>query len=149
MRNNFDLPALVEHDHGNRIHKVLVRAKEKEELAQGSDFVLRMRTFGGFRRFWASRGDRRSWESSLALDLDGGLPVDFIIHHQRSRRLLLSGWGHCLSGQQNACSEQDKPDGFQCAFLSDFSLYLHTHTISVKLIPSKEARLFAWHASSI
>ena len=73
MRNNFDLPALVEHDHGNRIHKVLVRAKEKEELAQGSDFVLRMRTLGGSRRFWASRGDRRSWESSLALDLDGGL----------------------------------------------------------------------------
>jgi hypothetical protein len=54
-----------------------------------------------------------------ALEDDELLQVDFIVHHKRTRRLPLSGLGHCRAGQQNTCSKQDKPDGFHGALLSD------------------------------
>jgi len=40
MRNNFDLPVLVEHDHGNRIQQVFFQAKQMEELTQVGDFLV-------------------------------------------------------------------------------------------------------------
>ena len=65
-------------------------------------------------------------EDLYALEYDEFLQIDFIIHHQRARRLLLSWLGHCRADRQKTCSKQDAEDGFHGALLSDFSTYLHS-----------------------